>query len=117
MLHGSSLARKSPLREGNRDPAGAAKQSVPFAGRVGTEDFRTSNSGATRLEGMASYCAMKSRPVLDSEKLDPAAIAAMGHYEREVREEVADAVAKHPVVVVGMAQNPHVRNVRRALEE
>ena len=29
--------------------------------------------------------------------------------------EVAAAVEKHPVVVVGMAQNPHVKNVRKAL--
>jgi glutaredoxin-related protein len=30
---------------------------------------------------------------------------------------VQDAIRKHSVVVVGMAQNPHVRNVRRALQE
>lgn len=31
--------------------------------------------------------------------------------------EVEDAIAAHDVVVVGMAQNPHVKNVRKALEE
>lgn len=28
-----------------------------------------------------------------------------------------DAVARHDVVVVGMAQNPHVKNVRKALTD
>jgi len=31
--------------------------------------------------------------------------------------EIEAALRAHTVVVVGMAQNPHVRNVRRALEE
>jgi len=31
--------------------------------------------------------------------------------------EVEDAIKAHPVVVVGMAQNPHVRNVKKALKE
>ena len=31
--------------------------------------------------------------------------------------EVARAVAESPLVVVGMAQNPHVKNVRRALTD
>ena len=30
---------------------------------------------------------------------------------------VTDAVAANAVVVVGMAQNPHVKNVRRALDD
>jgi glutaredoxin-related protein len=30
--------------------------------------------------------------------------------------EVTDAIASHDVVVVGMAQNPHVRNVRKMLD-
>ena len=35
----------------------------------------------------------------------------------EVLSRVTEAVAKHDVVVVGMAQNPHVRRVRHALTE
>jgi glutaredoxin-related protein len=38
-------------------------------------------------------------------------------FHSHVVDQVAAAVRKHPVVVVGMAQNPHVRNVRRALEQ
>lgn len=38
-------------------------------------------------------------------------------YHRDVVKHVQAAVEAHPVVVVGMAQNPHVRNVRRALTE
>jgi glutaredoxin-related protein len=38
-------------------------------------------------------------------------------FRAEVVREVEEAVQRDAVVVVGMAQNPHVRNVRRALDE
>ena len=41
----------------------------------------------------------------------------MSAFHADVVSEVQDAIRKHAVVVVGMAQNPHVRNVRRALQE
>jgi glutaredoxin-related protein len=41
----------------------------------------------------------------------------MASFHADVVGAVAKAVAEHPVVVVGMAQNPHVKNVRRALDE
>lgn len=41
----------------------------------------------------------------------------MNSFHRDVVSEVEHAIRAHPVVVVGMAQNPHVRNVRRALHE
>jgi len=36
---------------------------------------------------------------------------------REVVDQVASAVTRHPVVVVGMAQNPVVKKARRILDE
>jgi glutaredoxin-related protein len=46
-----------------------------------------------------------------------AALEKMSAFHADVVSEVQDAIRKHAVVVVGMAQNPHVRNVRRALQE
>jgi monothiol glutaredoxin len=56
-----------------------------------------------------------SRP--QHNRLAPDAIKRIQSYHPAIVKEVAEAVAKYPVVVVGMAQNPHVRNVRRALKE
>ncbi|MGZ3418080.1 MAG: glutaredoxin [Polyangiales bacterium] len=50
-------------------------------------------------------------------KPDPAALAKMESFHRGVVQEVAQAVARSRVVVVGMAQNPHVKNVRGMLKE
>lgn len=47
----------------------------------------------------------------------PEAVAKMQSFHRDVVNEVTAAIAKHRVVVVGMAQNPHVKNVRRALKD
>jgi glutaredoxin-related protein len=41
----------------------------------------------------------------------------MESFHADVVRQVQEAVASHAVVVVGMAQNPHVRGVRRALKE
>jgi glutaredoxin-related protein len=40
----------------------------------------------------------------------------MESFHTGIVREVQDAVGREPVVVVGMAQNPHVRKVRRALD-
>ena len=40
----------------------------------------------------------------------------IAHYHRSVLDEVIAAVDSEPLVVVGMAQNPHVKRVRRALD-
>ncbi len=58
---------------------------------------------------------MKTRPVLDPTRIAPAAMDKLQTFHADVIAEVVSAVAKHPVVVVGMAQNPHVKNVRKAL--
>jgi glutaredoxin-related protein len=41
----------------------------------------------------------------------------MSAFNADVLLEVETAVQRDPVVVVGMAQNPHVKNVRKALTE
>ncbi len=53
---------------------------------------------------------------LPVDKLSPAAHDAVASFHRGVVEEVAAATAKDPVVVVGMAQNPFVKNARKLLE-
>ena len=58
---------------------------------------------------------MSRRPILDSSRIAPAAAAKIARAHADTLREVEEAVANHAVVVVGMAQNPHVRNVRRAL--
>jgi glutaredoxin-related protein len=60
---------------------------------------------------------MASRNILNPSKIHPAALEKMNARNAEIVREVVDAVEKHDVVVVGMAQNPHVRNVRRMLDQ
>ncbi len=60
---------------------------------------------------------MPSRPQLDQRSIAPAALSAMEGFHADLVREVQEAVRRAPVVVVGMAQNPHVRKVRRALDE
>ncbi|HEY4118170.1 MAG TPA: glutaredoxin domain-containing protein [Byssovorax sp.] len=57
-----------------------------------------------------------ARPLLDSSNVTPKALDKMTSFHAEVVRDVAKAVADEKVVVVGMAQNPHVKNVRKALE-
>jgi glutaredoxin-related protein len=57
------------------------------------------------------------RPRLQDGAIAPTALEKMETYHSEIVREVREAVGRHDVVVVGMAQNPHVRSVRRALAE
>ena len=41
----------------------------------------------------------------------------MTSFHGDTIRELEDAIKAHDVVVVGMAQNPHVKNVRKALDE
>ncbi len=59
---------------------------------------------------------MPARPRLDERSIAPAALAQMEGFHADVVKEVRAAVERDPVVVVGMAQNPHVRKVRQALD-
>jgi monothiol glutaredoxin len=56
------------------------------------------------------------RPVLDESMIHPAVRELVAHQHEATVREVQDAIARHPVVVVGMAQNPFPRKARKALE-
>jgi glutaredoxin-related protein len=57
-----------------------------------------------------------TRPLLDPARVAPAASRRMTEFHPDIVHEVERALAESRVVVVGMAQNPHVRNVRNALK-
>jgi monothiol glutaredoxin len=57
-----------------------------------------------------------SRKILDPSKIHPAAAEKMSRHADTIAA-VERALAEHPVVVIGMAQNQHVRKVRTALKE
>jgi monothiol glutaredoxin len=57
------------------------------------------------------------RPLLDASRTSPEAIRKMAAFRTDILHEVQRAVAESPVVVIGMAQNPHVKRVRKALQE
>jgi glutaredoxin-related protein len=57
------------------------------------------------------------RPVLEENRLHPAIRDTVAAAHADLIGEVAKAVAMHPVVVVGMAQNPFPRKARRLLDE
>jgi len=53
---------------------------------------------------------------LDELKKHPSVLAKMEGYHSDVVREVAAAVEAHPVVIVGMSQNPHPRQARKLLD-
>jgi glutaredoxin-related protein len=59
---------------------------------------------------------VSQRPLLSTSRIDPNAISTMEAFHADVIREVEASVSRDPVVVVGMSQNPHVKNVRKALE-
>lgn len=59
---------------------------------------------------------MASRNLLDAAKISGPALDKLAAFHADVVQEVERAVAESPVVVVGMAQNPHVKKVRQALD-
>jgi monothiol glutaredoxin len=59
---------------------------------------------------------MAARPLHDSSRNATPVIDKMTSFHAETVREVDDAIKAHDVVVVGMAQNPHVKNVRKALD-
>jgi glutaredoxin-related protein len=56
------------------------------------------------------------RLLLPTDKISPAVRDAAASFHRSIVEEVAAAVARDPVVVVGMAQNPVVKRARKLLD-
>ncbi len=57
-----------------------------------------------------------TRPQLPESKLSEPVLQKMQAFHADVVAQVAQAVASHAVVVVGMAQNPHVKRARTTLE-
>ena len=58
-----------------------------------------------------------SRNILDEAHIHPAIRETVADNRADIVREVQEAVAANAVVVVGMAQNPHVRKTRKALDE
>lgn len=55
------------------------------------------------------------RAILEEARIHPAVRERVGRLHADIVGEVQAAVAAHPVVVVGLAGNPHVARARRAL--
>ncbi len=60
---------------------------------------------------------MTTREILAQDSIAPEALDHLTTKHADVVVEVKAAIAKSPIVVVGMAQNPHVKRVRKALSE
>jgi glutaredoxin-related protein len=56
------------------------------------------------------------RPILDEAKIHAAVRERITNYHRNTLDEVQRAAEQHPVLVVGMAQNPHPRRARKTLD-
>lgn len=59
---------------------------------------------------------MSTRPVLDPSQMSPAAAEKAASFQADSVRRVRESVERDAVVVVGMSQNPHVKNVRRMLD-
>jgi glutaredoxin-related protein len=57
------------------------------------------------------------RNILTDDRIHPGALKAMERNNSDTVNEVISAIAKHKVVVVGMAQNPVVKKAKRVLKE
>jgi glutaredoxin-related protein len=56
------------------------------------------------------------RPILDEARLHPAIHDAVVHYHADIVHNVQAAANANPVLVVGMAGNPHCRRARQSLD-
>jgi monothiol glutaredoxin len=56
------------------------------------------------------------RQILDESRLHPAIRDKVANLNADIVHNVQAAAASHPVLVIGMAGNPHCRRARRALE-
>lgn len=64
-----------------------------------------------------TLAAMSTRPLLPESNVHPTARAAMASFHGDTVREVADTVARERIVVVGMKQNPVVKQARKALDD
>ncbi len=58
-----------------------------------------------------------NRPVLPEQQIHSDIQATVAQFNQDIVQEVQLAIAQHAIVVVGMTQNPVVKNVRNALKE
>ena len=58
-----------------------------------------------------------SRHVLEESNIHPAIRDVVAQNHQDIVQEVLNAIEQHDTVVVGMAQNPEVSNVRKALTD
>ena len=56
------------------------------------------------------------RPILDEARLHPAIRDGVVHYQADIVHNVQAAANANPVLVVGMAGNPHCRRARQSLD-
>ena len=56
------------------------------------------------------------RPILEESRLHPAIRDKVASHHGDIVREVQDAVAAHPIVIVGMRQNPQPRYARKVLD-
>ena len=56
------------------------------------------------------------RTILEESAIHPAVREQVASHEVAIVREVQDAIARHPVVVVGMRANPYPKKARRALD-
>jgi monothiol glutaredoxin len=66
---------------------------------------------------MTTVTTSQSRPQHDPTLISPDALSKMSAFHTEVVSRVTAAIKDNPVVVVGMSQNPHVKNVRKVLTD
>jgi len=57
------------------------------------------------------------RPILEEERLHPAIRQKVANLHADIVHNVQSAAASHPVLVVGMRQNPMCKRARRALAD
>jgi len=65
---------------------------------------------------MSASVPVMPRVVLEQGHIHPAVRERIAAHQAEIVQEVQRAVATHPVVVVGVGQNPFPRRARRALD-
>jgi monothiol glutaredoxin len=56
------------------------------------------------------------RPILEEAQIHPAIREQVAHHNEAIVQEVLAATQAHPVVVVGMKQNPFPRRARKSLD-
>ncbi len=56
------------------------------------------------------------RPILDESHIHPTIRTQIANHEQSIVREVQAAVAKHPVVVIGMGMNPFPKKACKALD-